>query len=59
MKGKGETRQCDYHLGPDEEGCRKVQLRVSPKEGWQEQMLWLCPGCRGFLRGLFRYVKEA
>lgn len=54
-----ETRRCGYHFGGDEEDCREAQLRASPKEGWQVESVWLCPDCRDYLRGLFRYVREA
>jgi len=54
---RGETRQCEYHLGPDSEGCRRVQLRSGYlKIEWGRPM-WVCPLCRGYLRGLFRYVR--
>lgn len=59
---RGETAQCQYHFGPDKEGCRTIQLTHKPRSGeWQEPIL-VCPDCIEYLkdegRGLFRYVKE-
>jgi len=55
---KAELRQCGYHWGPEVDGCRVVQLRgyYGGRIDWDSPM-WVCPSCREYLRGLFRYVK--
>lgn len=53
-----EMIQCGYHFG-DEMLCRLVQLRHRIGiSNWQHPK-WVCDNCRIYLRGLFRYYKEA
>lgn len=53
-----ETIQCGYHFGHPMP-CRLVQLRHRIGiSDWQHPK-WVCDNCRIYLRGLFRYYKEA
>lgn len=54
-KRDGVRGQCGYHYGPDAEGLRVVRLTHRPGSGeWQERKS-VCPRCREYLRGFFKY----